>query len=187
MSEIYTPPFGIKRIKEFSFLVNESLFELNKPVTVQFQHHTKFGIEENSIDLTLRVYYSYEAKIPPDNVLVDFHVQNIFEVQDLKQYKEKDSENYFLPESLISSLVGIAISHTRSLMAHNVAGTLYQDNIIPIVDPLKVAKAFYPNMFIKTDEGLKSVNKPTHLNVNESVKRTSGKGLKKISKKPKRR
>lgn len=49
---------------------------------------------------------------------------------------------------MIISMVSVSVSHIRSLMAKNIAGTLYQNNIIPIVNPMDVTKAFYPNMFI---------------------------------------
>lgn len=169
MEENYIPPFHVKRIKEFSFLINERLFELNKNVRVQFQHHTKFIEDANIVDLTLRVYYSYDTKVPTDGILVDFHVQNIFEISDLKQYKLKDSIEFILPENLIIAMVSVAISHLRALMAHNVAGTLYQDNIIPVVNPFDVASAFYPNMFKKTDA--EKMNELTKLNLkNEANK-----------------
>lgn len=159
------PAFGIKRIKEFSFLVNESLFDLNKDVRIKFQHQTRFIEDRNLIDLTLRVYYTYDVKIPPESLLVDFHVQNLFEVMNLNQYKS-DSNEFILPQNLIIAMLGVAISHLRALMAHNVAGTSFQDNIIPIVNPVDVAQAFYPNMFknvtsnnfkesIKTEDGFK--------------------------------
>ena len=113
MSEDHIAAFRIKRIKEFSFLIDESLFEANKLVRIQFQHHTRFYGGDNVVDLTLRVFYSYDTNIPPSHVLVDFHVQNIFEVKGLNQYKLKDSEEYILPQNLIAAMLGVAISHTQ--------------------------------------------------------------------------
>lgn len=139
--------FSIKRIKEFSFLVNESLAVIDKPVHIQFQHKTSYYGDRDLIDLTLRVFYSYDKKIPPDTILIDLHVQNLFEVKDLIQYQNSNLE-YVLPENLIVSMLSVSISHLRALMAKNVAGTPYQQNIVPIVNPVEVAKEFYPNMFI---------------------------------------
>jgi hypothetical protein len=147
MSEKELPAFGIKRIKEFSFLINESLAVIGKSVRIQFQHHTTYYQDTDVIDLTIRAYYSYDTKIPPDTILVDFHVQNLFEVTNLKQYHKPNSDEFILPQNLIAAILGVAISHLRALMASNIAGTAYQENIIPIVNPMEVAKAFYPNMF----------------------------------------
>lgn len=146
MNEKNIPSFGIKRIKQFSFLINESLAVKDKPVGIKFQHNTTFHGDANIVDLTLRVYYSYDDKIPTDNILVDFHVQNLFVVNELKKYQQINSE-FILPQDLISAILGISISHLRALLTQNLAGTAYQENIIPIVDTLEVAKAFYPNMF----------------------------------------
>ncbi len=147
MADTKLPAFTIKRIKEFSFLIDESLFELDRPVKIQFQHHTGFHPDKNLVDLTIRAYYSYDTSVPPSHMLIDFHVQNIFEIPNLIQYQLKDSTEVILPENLIVSLVSISISHLRALMAKNVAGTRYQDNIIPVVNPVEVATAFFPNMF----------------------------------------
>jgi len=144
------PVFGIRKIKEFSFVVNEGLFESNKEVQVKFQHNTAYYAETNFIDLTLRVFYSYEEDIAPKTFLVDFHVQNIFEVPNLKQYFI-ENVGFVLPKNLMVSMVSVAISHTRSLMAHNVAGTVYQESIIPIVNPVAVTEAFYPVMLKNTN------------------------------------
>jgi hypothetical protein len=146
MSDQYIPAFRIKRIKQFSFSTNESLAIADKIVIIQFQHNTNFHGESNIVDLNLRVFFSYDTKIPPDTILVDFHVQNLFEVPDLKKYQIENFE-YILPKNLIVAMVGISISHLRALLTFNLAGTTYQENIIPIVDPIEVSKAFYPNMF----------------------------------------
>jgi len=147
MDDKYIPAFRIKRIKQFSFLTNESLAEKDKFVNIQFQNNTIYYGDTNLVDLTLRVLYTYDTKTPPDTILVDFHVQNLFEVNDLKQYK-RDTE-FILPVNLIIAMLSVSISHSRALLTFNLAGTVYQDSILPIVDPIEVGKAFYPNMFIK--------------------------------------
>lgn len=141
-----TVGFEIKKIKEFLFVVNEGLFEANREVEVKFQHVTSYYPDTDFLDLTLRVFYSYDPKEKPETVLVDFHVQNIFKIINLNQF-HIENVGFILPKSLMSSIVGIAISHTRSLMAMHVAGTVYQENIIPIVNPTAVTEAFYPNLY----------------------------------------
>lgn len=150
--------FSIKKVKEFSFTVDEVLFEESKQANIQFQHNTRFFEDTNLVDLTLRVYYSYDSNIPPDHILVDFHVQNIFEVPNLKQYS-KNNIDFILPQHLIVSMVSVSISHTRSLMARNIAGSVYEENILPIINPVEVSKAFYPHMFIEGEQDID--NRPT--------------------------
>ena len=153
--------FSIKKVKEFSFTVDESLFEENKQANIQFQHNTRFFHETNIVDLTLRVYYSYDANIPPNHILVDFHVQNIFEVPNLKQYSNNNID-FVLPHNLIVSMVSVSISHMRALMAKNIAGSVYEENILPIINPVEVSKAFYPQMFEEEEmvsDNMSSINK----------------------------
>lgn len=142
--------FSIKKIKEFYFVVNEAISEPNNPVLVQFQHITRFFADTNLIDLTLRVYYTHDSNIPPKNILVDLHVQNIFEVENLKQYSVDGSE-FILPRNLIVLMVSLSISHSRALIAKNIAGTIYQENILPLANPSDVARVFYPNMFLEQE------------------------------------
>lgn len=149
MAETPIPNFNVKKVKLFTFFINEQLFDLDKSVRIQFQHFTNFYSDTNLISLIIRTYYSYDFSLPADNILLDFHVENIFEVNDLGGYLIKD-KGYILPENLIVSLVSVSISHSRALMAQSIAGTVYQDNIIPVVNPMEVAKSFYPSMFNET-------------------------------------
>lgn len=91
--------FEIKRVKEFQFIVNESLFELDRKVRIQFQHSTSYHLDKNLVALTLRVFYSYDETIPPTSLLIDLHVQNIFEISNLKQYLINGKE-YVLPQNM---------------------------------------------------------------------------------------
>lgn len=167
MNKKNIPSFGIKRIKQFSFLFNESLVIKDKPFGIKFQHNTTFNGDSNIVELILRTYYSYEDKIPPDNILVDIHVQNVFLVNELKKYQNENFD-YILPQDLITAILGISISHLRALLTQNLAGTAYQENIIPIIDTLEVAKAFYPLMFDKTDSEKKK--ELTKLNLENAAK-----------------
>lgn len=152
MNEKKTPIFSIKKIKEFYFIVNEAVSEQNKSVIIQFQHYTRFFADDDIIDLTLRTYYTHDSTVPPKTILVDIHVQNIFEVENLKQYSLNDTE-FVLPQNLIVLMVSIAISHARALVAKNIAGTIYQEHIIPIItNPVEIAKVFYPYMFLEQEK-----------------------------------
>ncbi|MCW3110124.1 MAG: hypothetical protein JWQ09_4630 [Segetibacter sp.] len=159
MSESKEPtlPLGVNRIKEFSFTINEALYEEGKLIRIQFQHQTHFNEELNIVDLTLRVIYVYDiTKVFPDTILVDIHVQNIFTVPNLRQYLIKD-KGFFLPQGLIISMVSLSISHTRALLSNRVAGTIYQHNNLPLINPTEVAKSFYPNMFLEEEKSISNV------------------------------
>lgn len=177
MVETPLSQFNIKKVKLFMSFFNEQLFDLNRSVKIQFQHFTNFFPESNLISLIIRSYYSYDLSVPTDNILLDFHVENIFEVKNLEGYLIKD-KGYILPENLVVSLVSVSISHIRALMAQSIAGTVYQENILPIVNPLEVAKSFYPNMF-KEEKLNDKVAELTKLNLDNIVKKIKRKTVKK--------
>lgn len=146
MSENQEIYFEVVRIKAFSFYIDEASVNLEKQVLIQFQHKTGYDSTNNIIDLTLRTFYSYDPNAPTPDLLIDLHVQNMFFIPNLIQFRKEDGK-YDLPHNLIFSMVGISISHTRALLAQNTAGTLLQNNILPIANPVEVAKAFYPETF----------------------------------------
>ena len=108
-----------------------------------------FNVEKKTVILNARVFYHYEDA-PPDKILVDTTVQNVFEIEDLQKFI-MDGNDLKFPQSLITTLVSLSISHTRALMTQRISGTVYQDNIMGIIDPEKLAQHFFPNMFNATD------------------------------------
>lgn len=142
---------AVRRIKEFSFYINEGLFahkqtENNSSLLqVEFALRLAFTPETNLVFLTIRAYYHFPGA-SPDEIIADITVQNVFELPDLKRFQVAASE-IILPTNVIITLVGLSISHTRAMMAKNLAGTPMQENLLAIVDPIAVARHFFPKMF----------------------------------------
>lgn len=150
---------AIRKIKVISFAINELAVKpgYSELVKVEVGQRLGFGLDLNLVELTLRFYYHY-----PDDpaILTDISVQNIFEIPNLKKFVA-DKGLVILPGHLISTIVGLAISHTRALLTQNLSGTLLQETIISIVNPAEVAKHFFPYMF-------ESENQPQELVAQES-------------------
>lgn len=140
---------SVKRIKEFSFFMNEMLFAQKQPkgdiLRIDLSLQLAFTIENNLIFLLVRVYYHFPDS-SEDEKLVDTQVQNVFEIPDLKKFLIGPSE-IILPSEVITTAVSLSLSHTRALIAKNIAGTLLQDNLMAITDPVVIAKHFFPKMF----------------------------------------
>jgi hypothetical protein len=136
----------IVRIKDFGFLVYEFLHtnDPSKIITIRFQNRIGFTVDQNMVELSIRVFFFYDDN--PENVLGEIQVQNVFEVPDLRKYL-RPNNILILPPSIITAIVGVSISHTRSLFCKNLAGTLFQNVIIPIVDAQQISKEFFPYMF----------------------------------------
>lgn len=138
----------VKRIKELAFYINESIFDPNAstPLRIELQQRLAFYIPNNIVDFTLRVYYHFPNSKPNEDVLMDIHVQNIFEIEDLGKYQIEETKIKLPPEFIIT-IIGLSISHTRALLAKNIAGTAFQDQMMAIINPEAVAMHFFPHMF----------------------------------------
>lgn len=130
-----------------SFSINESLFIPNSQTQfkIEIGLNLSFSIDKDLLILLCRIFYHY-PDTNAEEKMVDISVQNVFGVEDLKQFMV-DGNELKLPPILISSIVSVSISHTRALMAQRISGTVYQDNIINVADGEKLARHFFPKMF----------------------------------------
>jgi hypothetical protein len=135
----------VKRIKEISFSINELLLDdPSKTISMDMGQEFGFVLEDNLIGLTLRMFYHYPNDL--QNILAEINVQNIFEIENLKQFLINEAE-IKLPEETITTIVGESIAHLRALLAKNLFGTALQEKLPALVNPRKVARYFYPQMF----------------------------------------
>jgi hypothetical protein len=136
---------SVKRVKEIFFSINEQLFipDPDKIVRIELGERLGFNIEGNLVNFILRIYYHY---LDAPEVLVDMQVENLFQVGNLKDYLTKEGI-ILLPPGLITSIVGISLSHGRALMFKNTIGTRWEEIVLPVTNPEDVARYLYPYMF----------------------------------------
>lgn len=134
----------VKRIKTYSFSINEALFKHGKEMQSEIALNFGFNIETNYIDISLTFFFHYPNSA--DNIS-SISVQNIYEIPNLSSFIQIDK--IILPEELIISLVSMSIGHTRALFAMNTAGTLLNDAIFPVADAKDVSKHFFPDFFVE--------------------------------------
>lgn len=133
--------YSIKRIKELAFFINEYLFKPEENDTI-VNYNQKLGYTETGfVDFTLRAFFVY--KNHPKDALFSIDVQTIFEVKDLKKYITKD-KRLNLPSQFLITMVSLSVSHTRALLAKQTSDTLFAQNILPVVNAIEMAKAFFP-------------------------------------------
>jgi hypothetical protein len=114
----------VQRIKEHSFMMNES------------------SIKKDEVFQSEILFYHY---INDSNKLVDIVVQNIFTIPDLSKYAFDTAVK--LPTILITSLVGMSVSHTRALLSKNISGSALNDANLSLIIPEDVARHFFAFMF----------------------------------------
>jgi hypothetical protein len=138
---------SVKRIKELSFSLNEMGYVDDPNKIVKSELAVTFGhiIERNLVQMVIRIYYHYEdAPNPP--FLVDTVVQTVFEIFELHKYKISEFE-IKLPKEVIILLTDQAVSHARAYLAKNLQGTVWQEIILGIVNPVNLAEFYFPRMF----------------------------------------
>lgn len=139
------PTIDIKRIKEVSFQIREDLLlDSSKTIKIEIGQNLSFATDAGLVSLALRFYYHFVEEREP--ILVDFTVQNVFEIPNLKRFIS-EREELILPPATISNIVGLSISHSRALLAKQLSGTVLQEHLPYIVDPADVARHFFPRMF----------------------------------------
>ncbi|MBL7127447.1 MAG: hypothetical protein ISS16_00505 [Ignavibacteria bacterium] len=83
------------------------------------------------IETNVNVFLDENKKIRLGNILT----ANIFEVQDLKEYYNKQEKRLILPEIFEATIIGLSISHTRAMFASRTAGTFLEHVYIPVLNP----------------------------------------------------
>ena len=136
--------YSIYRVKAVSFYVNESLFvNDNALVKIEVAQNIGINLDLSFVNCNINVYIYYDGQ--QHNRLAEITVENIFKVEDLAKLAAERED--FLPADILISIFSMSISHTRALFFANLAGTAYQQAIMPITDPVDFTKHFYPKLF----------------------------------------
>ncbi len=145
--------FKIKRVKDISFFVDETTFKPNTEIKFTLDRELKYKLEDNMIFLNLSCVYHFPDTQEP---VVKIIVFNGFEVTNLKRFFTNDLR---LPQDLIIAMLSMSISHTRALLCNNLAGTLYQDIMLPIINPVEITKHFFKEWFTEEAIEIKALPK----------------------------
>lgn len=138
----------VRKIKVISFHINEKQFAPGSIGTLRVEMQQSFGflIDLNLVELILTVFYRHPDSNESEPHLVQIQVQNIFEISDLHKFYI-NNEYVKLPGNVIASIVGLSVSHTRALLSQNLLGTVFQEEVLAIMNSEDIARHFYPYMF----------------------------------------
>jgi hypothetical protein len=137
--------YAIMNIKETAFRVNESLFlGSEKEAKAQFKHKLSFDVEKEILVFALLTGFLYEDQLQGEPLAI-MEVENHFYIQEMKAWMTSDT-TIELPDQFWITIVSLSITHTRALFHKALSGTNMREVMIPIVNPVEVAKVFFPNM-----------------------------------------
>ena len=144
----------IRRVKMTRFFVNELLYtpDPNKLVGTDMSPVFGFNVEKNFVNLTITFFIFY-IDSPSKERLAEITLDNVFEVANLNKFISNNIAN--IPDPLLYEIINMSVSHARALFSANLAGTPYQNVIIPITNAQSVIEHFFPansNQNIRTQK-----------------------------------
>jgi hypothetical protein len=133
---------AIKKVKQLSFGIDESAeVPAADDINVQIEQNLSFSEKDDTIVLLLNITFSSKST---EKILMNGIVQNVFMVKDVRRMIDpKNREVLNMPDGVLSTLLGISISHSRALLAQSAMGTSFQDIYIPLVNPDQLAKELF--------------------------------------------
>ncbi len=131
----------VQRIKLLNFFMNEGSFRPNGVANVQLDYKTGHDTASDFFNFTLRVRFNYPDN--PEQVFISAEVQNIFAIKELNRFLNEKSNLIELPGAALVSILSLAISHSRAILATCVAGSVFGETLVPLLDAYSVAKHFF--------------------------------------------
>lgn len=146
--------FGLRSIRELDYrIVNPyTLFPKRNLSNDQFDFNIKieykWDLEKDLFGIVFKTNIMLKEDIEK-NHLLKLDLLYDFKVHNLKDFLKVESKKYFeMNEFLESSLVNIAISTTRGILFEKTKGEIFNQMMIPIVDP----KSFMLSPKLKRNE-----------------------------------
>lgn len=149
--EIVAAVMQIKRIKQLSFAIDESVFKGGQmQSSINLQYRFDVNLEQKFLNFILRVAY---LQPETNKEFIQSEVQTVYEIDNMQSFVDKNG-NPDLPSNVLIFVCSSSIAHTRALVAASLGGTAYNETILPIMDTVAVARHFFGD---KIKDDLKDV------------------------------
>lgn len=119
-------------------VVDVSLNNPEKPLPKEFQFNFDINIQQRISSEEKLIIVAPTISVRIDNgkeVYGRFKANVFFDVQNLDDFKDTDTNKFDIPETFITTLNSISISTLRGLMFSAFKGTFLHNAILPIVNP----------------------------------------------------
>lgn len=134
----------IKSIKEEEFkFADLNLKEIEDDhLLLGFHLSFSVNVEENIFSVKLTVIYNYEDKDSKNPLeLMKYTTVTTFDVKNIKEivkFDNEDSNKYDIPDSLMITFVGTAVSSTRGMLVNKLSGTILSGYYLPLINIKKL-------------------------------------------------
>lgn len=132
--------FSVYRVKEMASALNENNYNPELvDYKINYRHHLTYS-PVGFVNFSIYVTYFYIGHEEKPLFLIE--VQNVFSVEGIGRFI--DSERRLdLPIEFLTTIVALSISHTRALLAARTSGTVFQEIVLPVVNPREMAETFF--------------------------------------------
>tara|TARA_R110002020_G_scaffold119634_2_gene272926 strand:- start:479 stop:946 length:468 start_codon:yes stop_codon:yes gene_type:complete len=139
----------INNIKEEEFKFSDDNIEVIEEENLSIGINLGFRIDKEKNFFTVRftISYAYKDKssetskeIMKFTTLTRFELSDINEILKVIEKEDSDEEVFDIPDNLIYTFVGTAISSTRGMLVYKLAGTKLSSFYIPMIDVQNLMK-----------------------------------------------
>lgn len=137
---------AINSIKEEEFKFSDKNLESidSKLLSLGFQLGFKVELKKNFFTVTFTVVYNYGTS--GDEIqLLKFTTLTKFKVKGLKKivkFEEGNEDKFQIPDPIMMTFVGAAISSARGMLAYKLSGTILSDYYLPLIDVQELLKVY---------------------------------------------
>ncbi|HEY5326835.1 MAG TPA: hypothetical protein VIJ27_07530 [Mucilaginibacter sp.] len=146
--ENQSPPFGFNVLRVFDsvFFVEEANEPKQDDVQIRYSLGLHTDVEESWVQYNIRVDFWTDTT----KVFVTGTVVTKFGIDNLKAFIKDD--NLAWPPNVLETMFSIAFTHTRALLAKNMAPTRFSNYIVPLINHVTVF-----NQLMQTQPGFEQV------------------------------
>ena len=135
------------KVQETGFFMDSvllSTIEENKPdlFNIEFGLQVEPKVSQNILNLHLIVRYILTANSQSEKV-VELQTSNSFEIIDLEKLMSISDSEITDNNSIIPTILGVALGTLRGILVVKTAGTILADFPLPIVNPTELCSSMY--------------------------------------------
>jgi|GEM_PF-5811952 len=137
---------AISSIKEEEFKFSDKNLESidSKLLSLGFHLGFKADVKKGFFTVTFTVIYNYGDN--DDEIqLLKFTTITKFKVKGLKRivkFEEENDDKFQIPDAIMITFVGAAISTARGMLAYKLSGTILSDYYLPLIDVQELLKSY---------------------------------------------
>jgi hypothetical protein len=140
---------AISSIKEEEFKFSDNNLDSIDSKLLSLGYHLGFNVDVKKSSFTVKftVVYNYdnENKNKKDIQLLKFTTLTKYKVKGLKKivnFDQEEDDKFEIPDPIMITFVGAAISSTRGMLAYKLSGTILSDYYLPLIDVQKLLKGY---------------------------------------------